>query len=373
MKYYIIAGEASGDLHASNLIKSLIQKDKNAEFRFWGGDLMQKVTSQKPVKHIKELAFMGFLEVALNLKTILKNIRFCKQDIKAYQPDILILVDYPGFNLRIASFAKTLGIRVVYYISPQLWAWKEGRVKSIRKYVDQMLVILPFEKAFYQSHSFESEFVGHPLLDAVGQLDPINRDAFLKSNGLGEEPIIALLPGSRNQEVEKMLAIMLSVRPHFPGYQFVIAGAPSLSETFYEKFTDSKVHFVSNQTYDLLRVSHAALVTSGTATLETALLNVPQVVCYKGSRISYEIAKRLVKNIQYISLVNLIMEREVVKELIQEDLNEKQLVLELEKILQGHARKEVLADYQELRARLGGSGASEKAAQLITQSYASKA
>lgn len=366
MKYYIIAGEASGDLHGSNLIKALIQKDSNAEFRFWGGDLMEQAAGVEPVKHIKELAFMGFLEVVLNLKTILTNIRFCKNDIKSYKPDVLILIDYPGFNLRIAKFAKELGIRVVYYISPQLWAWKEGRVKSIRKDVDQMLVILPFEKEFYEKHSIQVEFVGHPLLDAVGKLGPVDRDSFLERNGLGQEPIVALLPGSREQEVQKMLKTMLSVRSHFSNYQFVIAGAPSLAPSFYEQFTDSKVHFVSNQTYDLLRVSHAALVTSGTATLETALLKVPQVVCYRGSRVSYEIAKRLLKNIKYISLVNLIMGREVVKELIQDELNEKLLVLELNKMLSGPKREQVLKDYQELRGLLGGSGASEKAAELIT-------
>ncbi|HCA08058.1 lipid-A-disaccharide synthase [Chryseobacterium sp.] len=364
MKYYIIAGEASGDLHGSNLMKALLQKDPQAEIRFWGGDLM---TAQGGtlVKHYRDLAFMGFLEVAMNLRTILNNIKFCKEDIKNNKPDVLILIDYPGFNLRIARFAKELGIKVVYYISPQLWAWKEGRVEIIKKYVDEMMVILPFEEDFYKKHGVHSHFVGHPLLDAISSLKEISSEEFKKENGLNEKEIIALLPGSRKQEVEKMLEIMLSVRPHFKNYQFVIAGAPSLPKEFYQKYVDDNVHFVSNRTYDLLRCSKAALVTSGTATLETALLNVPEVVCYRGSKISYAIAKRLVKNIKYISLVNLIMDREVVKELIQTDLNTKNLVEELNKMIEGEKRNRVLADYSLLREKLGGKGASEKAAEVI--------
>lgn len=365
MKYYIIVGEASGDLHASNLMKRLQVRDSQAEFRFWGGDLMASVAGHKPVKHYRDLAFMGFVEVLMNLRTILSNIKFCKADLEAYRPDVLILVDYPGFNLRIARFAKTLGIKVVYYISPQLWAWKEGRVEIVKKYVDEMLVILPFEKAFYQKHGVEAHFVGHPLLDAISGLVPLDREGFKAENGLDEREIIALLPGSRTQEVEKMLEVMLSVRPYFSRYQFVIAGAPSLPESFYRKYVDDDVHFVSNRTYDLLRCSEAALVTSGTATLETALLGVPEVVCYRGSRLSYAIAKRLVKHICYISLVNLIMDREVVKELIQGDLNRENLVSELGKVLQGD-RERILRDYHELRQILGGKGASDKAAAIIT-------
>ena len=364
LKYYIIAGEASGDLHASNLMKAIKGKDENAEFRFWGGDLMTKVSGEKPVKHYRELAFMGFLEVVQNLKTILNNIKFCKADLQKYQPDVLILVDYPGFNLRIAKFAKELGIKVVYYISPQLWAWKEGRVETIKKYVDEMLVILPFEKDFYKKYQVESHFVGHPLLDAISGLKELNVDEFKKENHLNEKEIIALLPGSRKQEITKMLETMLSVRSHFPDYQFVIAGAPSLDKNFYEQFVDADVHFVSNKTYDLLRCSKAALVTSGTATLETALLDIPEVVCYKGSRISYEIGKRLIKNIKYISLVNLIMDREVVKELIQNELTTENLVKELKLIL-GENRNAILSDYQELKEKLGNSGASENAAEII--------
>jgi len=364
MKYYIIAGEASGDLHGSNLMKALKQKDPNAEFRFWGGDLM-KAQGGTMVKHYRDLAFMGFLEVVMNLRTILNNIKFCKEDIQKNRPDVLILVDYPGFNLRIARFAKELGIKVVYYISPQLWAWKEGRVEIIKKYVDEMMVILPFEEDFYRKHGVHSHFVGHPLLDAISDLQEINIEKFKSDNGLNEKEIIALLPGSREQEVEKMLEIMLSVRPHFKNYQFVIAGAPSLPKEFYQKYVDENVHFVSNKTYDLLRCSKAALVTSGTATLETALLNIPEVVCYRGSKISYAIAKRLVKNINYISLVNLIMDREVVKELIQNDLNTKNLVEELNKIISGEKRTQVLNDYELLRGKLGGKGASDHAAEVI--------
>lgn len=345
-------------------MKAIQQKDSNADFRFWGGDLMQKVSGEKPVKHYKDLAFMGFVEVLMNLKTILNNIKFAKKDIQQYQPDVLILVDYPGFNLRIAEFAKKLGIKVVYYISPQLWAWKEGRVETIKKYVDEMLVILPFEKDFYKKHNVDAHFVGHPLLDAISDLKEITADDFKKEFHLNNKEIIALLPGSRKQEVEKMLEKMLSVRPYFKEYQFVIAGAPSLPKDFYEKYVDENVHFVSNRTYDLLRCSKAALVTSGTATLETALLNIPEVVCYKGSKISYAIAKRLVKHINYISLVNLIMDKEVVKELIQEDLNTKNLVHELNLVLNEN-RNRILNDYAELREKLGGKGASENAAEII--------
>lgn len=364
MKYYIIAGEASGDLHGSNLMKALKEKDSRAEFRFWGGDLMQKQGGTL-VKHYRDLAFMGFLEVAMNLRTILNNIKFCKEDIRKNKPDVLILVDYPGFNLRIAKFAKELGIKVVYYISPQLWAWKEGRVEIIRKYVDEMMVILPFEEDFYRKHGVKSHFVGHPLLDEISTLKEIDIDHFKAENSLNGKKIIALLPGSRKQEIEKMLEMMLSVRPYFEDYQFVIAGAPSLEKEFYQQYVDENVHFVSNRTYDLLRCSKAALVTSGTATLETALLNIPEVVCYRGSKISYAIAKRLVKNIKYISLVNLIMDREVVKELIQNELNTKNLTKELQLIIEGDKRKKMLQDYRLLRDKLGGKGASENAADVI--------
>lgn len=346
-------------------MKSLLRKDAAAEFRFWGGDLMSEVAGKPPVKHFKDLAFMGFLEVARNLKTILNNIKFCKKDIAKHQPDVLLLVDYPGFNLRIAEFAKGQNIKVVYYISPQLWAWKEGRVEKIRKYVDEMLVILPFEKEFYSKHKVEAHFVGHPLLDALADLPPLDINDFKKKNGLDSREIIALLPGSREQEVVKMLDLMLSVRNNFSNYQFVIAGAPSLPKTFYENFVDKDVHFVSNKTYDLLRSSKAALVTSGTATLETALLNIPEVVCYCSSFVSYKIAKMVVKNIQYISLVNLIMNEEIVRELIQEELNTNNLINELQNILEGEKRVKMLKNFDLLRKKLGGPGASDKAADII--------
>ena len=278
---------------------------------------------------------------------------------------MLILVDYPGFNLRIAAFAKSLGIKIIYYISPQLWAWKEGRVEKIKNYVDEMLVILPFEKDFYRKHEVDAHFVGHPLLDAISDLQPIDIENFKRENGLNSKEIIALLPGSREQEVAKMLEIMLSVRPFFKDYQFVIAGAPSLPKSFYARYVDENVHFVSNKTYDLLRSSKAALVTSGTATLETALLNIPEVVCYRSSRISYEIGKRVVKNIKYISLVNLIMDEEIVTELIQNDLNTENLVKELNAILVGETRQKMLDDFEFLRQKLGGRGASDHAADII--------
>ncbi len=364
MKYYIIAGEASGDLHGANLMKEIKKKDAQAEFRFWGGDLMQEQGGSL-VKHYKELAFMGFVEVAMNLTTILKNISFCKKDIAAYQPDVVILIDYPGFNLRIAPFVKTLNIPVLYYISPQVWAWKSGRVKTIVKNVDKMLVILPFEKDFYKKWDYEVTFVGHPLIDAIEQREMPDRDEFIAKWNLDQRPIIALLPGSRKQEIQTKLPLMLSVVDDFPDYQFVIAGAPGQDKEYYLPFMRNGVQLVENKTYQLLQLSHAALVTSGTATLETALLKIPEVVCYKGSRISYEIGKRLVKNIEYISLVNLIMEREVVTELIQNDLNYENIKRELSDILEGERRSEMLSDYNQLIRKLGGIGASEKAAEEV--------
>ncbi len=366
MKYYIIAGEASGDLHGSNLMKELKKKDPQAEFRFWGGDLMQQ-QGGTIVKHYRDLAFMGFSEVIMNLRTILNNIKICKKDIQEYKPDAVILVDYPGFNLRIAEFVKSLGIKVYYYISPQIWAWKTGRVHKIKKFVDKMFVILPFEKEFYAKYDFEVDFVGHPLLDAMKNLPEMNLEKFKSEHGLDNRKVIAMLPGSRKQEIKKKLPIMLSVEKDFPEYQFVVAGAPSLDLEFYQEIAGNDLKIVFGKTYDLLRISEAALVTSGTATLETALLNIPEVVCYKGSRISYEIGKRVVKYIKFISLVNLIMDREVVKELIQNELNSKNLKFELEKILTEPKRSQVLNDYKELREKLGGQGASERTAELIVE------
>lgn len=369
MKYYIIAGEASGDLHGSNFMKSLLQQDLNAEFRFWGGDLMQNVGGTL-VKHYRDLAFMGFVEVLMNIRTIAKNLSFCKKDIENFNPDVIIFIDYPGFNLRIAKWAKIKGYKTHYYISPQIWAWKEGRIKDIKRDVDKMYVILPFEKPFYEDkHDFPVDFVGHPLIDAIADRNQIDENDFRTQHKLNDKPIIALLPGSRKQEIKKMLSIMLSMVNHFPDYQFVIAGAPSQDFSFYEQFIDNaNVNFVSNKTYDLLSVSTAALVTSGTATLETALFKVPQVVCYKGSWISYQIGKRLVKHIKYISLVNLIMDKEVVTELIQDELNPKRLKKELSIILDEYERTKFFMNYYELEKKLGGTGASEKVARLIHNS-----
>ena len=328
MKYYIIAGEASGDLHGSNLMKALYKEDPSAEIRFWGGDLMQNVGGTL-VKHYRELSFMGFIEVIFNLKTILNNIKICKKDIQEFQPDVLIFIDYPGFNMRIAKWAKELGMKTHYYISPQIWAWKENRITDIKRDVDKMYVILPFEKDFYEKkHHFPVEFVGHPLIDAIKNRTIVDEIAFRKEHNLDEKPIIALLPGSRKQEITKMLSVMLSVVNDFPDYQFVIAGAPSQEYSFYAPFLKTKnSHFISNKTYDLLSVSSAALVTSGTATLETALFKVPEVVCYKGSWASYQIAKRIV-TLKYISLVNLIMDKEVVTELIQDNCTSKNIKIE---------------------------------------------
>jgi lipid-A-disaccharide synthase len=365
MKYYIIAGEASGDLHAANLMKALKKKDPQADFRFWGGDLMQDVGGTL-VKHYKELAFMGFIEVVMNLRTILKNITLCKKDITNYNPDVIIFVDYPGFNLRIAKWAKTEGYKTHYYISPQIWAWKEGRIKDIKRDVDAMYVILPFEKEFYEDkHNFPVHFVGHPLIDAIAQKQLINPSDFKAEFNLDNRPIIALLPGSRKQEISKMLEVMLSVTKDFKDYQFVIAGAPSQDAAFYSKFTKKQnVNLVMNRTYDILSLATAALVTSGTATLETALFKVPEVVCYKGSTISYQIAKRVI-NLEYISLVNLIMDKPVVKELIQGDFNTKTLKKELSLILEETNRQNLFLDYYDLEKKLGGAGASDKTAQLI--------
>ena len=368
MKYYIISGEASGDLHGSNLMKSLLKVDANADFRFWGGDLMETVGGTL-VKHYKELAFMGFVEVVMNLRTIAKNLSFCKKDIENYNPDAIIFIDYPGFNLRIAKWAKAKGFKTHYYISPQIWAWKEGRIKDIKRDVDQMYVILPFEKDFYEKkHNFPVHFVGHPLIDAISNRTQIDDSEFRKTHNLSDKPIIALLPGSRKQEITKMLSVMLSLVNDYEDYQFVIAGAPGQDYDFYKQFIkQDNVNFINNKTYDLLSLSTAALVTSGTATLETALFKVPQVVCYKGSWISYQIGKRVV-NLDFISLVNLILEKEAVTELIQNDFNKKRLKKELDLILDEYERTKFFIDYYDLEKKLGGKGASLKTATLIFES-----
>lgn len=364
MKYYIIVGEASGDLHASNLIKALKKLDGEAEFRAWGGDLMQAEGAEL-IKHFRDLAFMGFKEVIVNLGTIFKNIRYCKEDIENWKPDVIIFVDYPGFNMRIAEWAKKTGYKTIYYISPQVWAWKEGRAKKLKRDIDKMIVILPFEKDFYKKYGFEVDYVGHPLLDVTSHFQP--DPYFLDSNQLTGKKIVALLPGSRKQEILKKLPIMLSIKKQFPDYKFVIAGAPSIEPSFYKSITgdNEDTSIVYNKTYDLLSYSEAAMVTSGTATLETALLGVPEVVCYLGSKFSYEIGKRLVK-VAFISLVNLIMGKMIVKELIQYDLTSQNLSAELNKLLfNSHYRDEMKANYHLLREKLGGVGASERAANEI--------
>ncbi|MCW3463221.1 lipid-A-disaccharide synthase [Chitinophaga nivalis] len=361
MKYYIIAGEASGDLHGSNLVKQLKQLDTAADIRSWGGDLMEQAGAHV-VKHYKELAFMGFVEVILNLRTILRNMDLCKKDITAFQPDVLVLIDYPGFNLRIAEWAKKQGFRIVYYISPQVWAWKENRVKKIRECVDKMLCILPFEQEFYHKWNYEVEYVGHPLVEVIKAAKDQPADA-----PLADKPVIAVLPGSRKQEVGVKLPIMLTMAKHFPEYQFVVAQAPSLDDEFLLSLTGQhpNVSMVKGQTYNLLRQAKAALVTSGTATLETALFGVPEVVCYKGNPISYVLAKKLIK-VKYISLVNLVMDKLVVKELIQHDLTEANLLRELTGLLKNEAaREQVMKDYATLWHKLGEKDASRRAAEVI--------
>ncbi|BAO55437.1 lipid-A-disaccharide synthase [Nonlabens marinus] len=368
MKYYLIAGEASGDLHGSLLMKELKNQDANAQFRFWGGELMQQHGGVL-VRHYRDLAFMGFVEVLGNLRTILRNINDCKKDIQAFEPDVIIYIDYPGFNFRIMKWARIKGYRNHYYISPQIWAWKENRIKSIKRDVDEMYVILPFEKEFYeQKHQFPVHFVGHPLIDSITQRSKVDHEKFLEEHHLDDRPIVALLPGSRKQEIKNMLQVMLRMTDEFPDYLFVIAGAPGQEKSFYDTFLKKKnVHLIMNRTYDLLSLSHAALVTSGTATLETGLFKVPQVVCYKGSTISYHIAKRIIK-LDYISLVNLIMDRPVVKELIQNEFNKKNLKSELQQLLDSEQRNRIFTDYYNLEKKLGGVGASEKTAQLIYKS-----
>ena len=373
MKYYIIAGEASGDLHGSNLIKELMKKDPSAIIRCWGGDMME-ASGATLVKHYRDLAFMGFIEVVLNLPAILRNMKFCKKDLLAFNPDVVIFIDYPGFNIPIAEFAKKNNLKTVYYISPQVWAWKEGRVKILKKVIDKMLVILPFEKAFYKKWEYDVEYVGHPLVEVIeeSRKSKIENRKLTANNQLPKnehEKTIALLPGSRKQEISKKLPIMLEVCKFFPEYRFVVAQAPSLPDEFILQFTKPfpNVEIVKGKTYDLLLDADAAMVTSGTATLETALFRVPEVVCYKGSPVSYAIAKRLIK-VKYISLVNLIMDKEVVKELIQDELTPENLRDQLNLLLHDPGkRKQLENDYSSLWELLSlGGHASSKAARSIT-------
>lgn len=397
MRYYIIAGEASGDLHGSNLIRELRKRDGSAVVRAWGGDLMQEAGAEL-VKHYRDLAFMGFVEVIKNLPVILGNLRFCKEDILLFKPDALVLIDYPGFNLRIAEWAKQQGFKVIFYISPQVWAWKEGRVRKMKQHIDKMLVILPFEKNYFRDKwNWEVEYVGHPLVEVIDEFRAGSRESGVGSRDTTQQPLraipgvmprilnselsndelsnterptIALLPGSRKQEILKKLPIMLELSRQFPGYHFVVAKAPGQEDSFYEPLLQpyTNVSSVRNETYKLLSQSEAALVTSGTATLETALFGVPEIVCYKGSNISYQIAKRLIK-VKYICLVNLIMDKPVVKELIQDELTVENLHRELTALLTDKERRAALAkDYQELKKLLSQGGhASANAAESITR------
>ncbi len=373
MKYYIIAGEASGDLHGSNLIKELKNINPSSTFRCWGGDLM-KSQCNKLVMHYEDFSYMGFLEVIVNAKKILSYISLCKKDIEEYNPDVIIYIDYPGFNMKIAEWAKTKKLKNHFYISPKVWVWKEHRVKKIKKVVDKMYVILPFEKDFYKNkHNYNVDFVGHPLLDAIDDKKEFSKQKFISENKLSSKPVIALLPGSRNQEIIKLLPIMLDVVSNFNDYQIVIAGAPNKTINYYEKIilsnkdSRSSIKVICNQTYDILRISSAAIVTSGTATLETALFKVPQVVCYKTSMISYLIGRLLIRNLKYISLVNIILDKHVVKELIQNNCNKDNLVFELQKILNKGERSLMLKEYELLHKKLGGKGASKKTAELISK------
>lgn len=372
MRYYVIAGEASGDLHGSNLIKAIRKTDTSASFRCWGGDMMQSAGGEL-VKHYRELAFMGFAEVLMNLRTIFRNLAFCKADIQQHKPDVLILIDYPGFNLRIAEWAKKEGIKVIYYISPQVWAWKENRVKKMKTCIDLMLVILPFEKDYYKNKwQWEVSYVGHPLVEVIDEYE--KKVGELGRTEVGkhgkESEIIALLPGSRKQEILKKLPVMLDVSKDFPDYQFMVAKAPGLDDSFYEPLLAPypNVSSVNQKTYYLLSKARAAVVTSGTATLETALFGVPEVVCYKGNPISYQIAKRII-SIKYISLVNLIMDKLVVTELIQDDMNVMNIRRELSLLLTDSQKQAQLSsDYKALRALLSQGGhASDNAARKISE------
>jgi lipid-A-disaccharide synthase len=368
MNYYVIAGEPSGDLHGSNLLKSIKQVDANSHFRCWGGDLMQ-AQGGEIVKHYKELAFMGFIEVILNLKTILKNIAFCKEDILAHKPDALILIDYPGFNLRIAKWAKQQGIRVFYYISPTIWAWKENRINTVRNCVERMYVILPFEKQFYADRGVEVDYFGHPLVDVLKQEEEkiIPRQEFLKKYNLSEKPIIALLPGSRAQEVKHILPVMMQVIKHFPDYQFVVSAIPSLPKSAYEESTKGfPVAIITNDTYSIMHHSYVGLIKSGTSSLEAALFKLPHIVCYLGNSASFYIAKKLVgSRLQYVSLVNIIPNKEVLKELLQQDFTVPKIVEELQILLTDKKRYEILNDYNLLISMLQDENISLKIANSI--------
>ncbi|HWY12519.1 MAG TPA: lipid-A-disaccharide synthase [Bacteroidia bacterium] len=366
MKYYIIAGEPSGDLHASNFMKELDLLDRSSNYKFLGGDLMQKVSGNKPTIHIGQMAFMGFVDVAKNLGKIKQNFKIVKQDILDYKPDVVILVDYPGFNLRMAKWAKENGFKVFYYISPTVWAWKENRVEIIKKYVDQMFVILPFEEPFYKKRNCHAKFVGHPLLDEIEERKKtlMSREEFLAKNNISSKPLIAVLPGSRKQELERMFDIMLQFKDQFKDYELVIGGTSNIPKQLYDRAIDKGFKVVYDQTYELMSYAKAGVIKSGTSTLEAALFELPEVVCYRAGALSLWIARQVVnKELKYISLVNLIMDREIVKELIQQDMTVKNISEELKKLLDdNNYRSRIINDYKELKTKLGGVGASKRIA-----------
>lgn len=374
MRYYFIAGEASGDLHAANSMKEVLKNDPDAVFGFTGGELMEEVSGVKADIHIKQMAFMGFVDVLKNIRTINKNFKTVKESILAFKADLLVLVDYPGFNLRMAKWATEQGIKTNYYISPTVWAWKEGRVELIRKYTHKLFVILPFEEAFYQKHNLKVYFIGHPLLDAIEQKKPYlqSKVDFIRDNGLSDKPIIAVLPGSRAQEIERMLSIMLEVINDFKDYQFVIAGSSTLGKEHYLPLEKYNIKAVFNQTYELMTYAEAGIIKSGTSTLESALFKLPQVVCYRAGGLSFAIGKRLV-NVKYISLVNLIMDKPVVKELVQNDLTVENISTELNRLLNDKAyRATMIGEYNQLINNLGGGGASAKIAKHLVEDAAQK-
>ncbi len=365
MKYFIVVGEASGDLHGANLIKEILAKDKSAEFQFWGGDLMIEAAGKKAIKHVRELAIMGFLEVIMKLSSIKKNFKDCKQQILDFNPDALIMIDYPGFNLRIAPFAKKNNIRTFYYISPKVWAWKQKRVFKIKKYIDVLFTILPFETEFYKQFDYDVSYVGNPLMDAI---ETYKKEKKIEIEDKSGKPIIAILPGSRGQEIKRVLPLMIQLADSYSNYEFVIAGAPNFSKEYYSQFfKEQDYRILFNKTYPILEAAEAAIVTSGTATLETALFDVPQVVCYKANEASYQIAKRLVK-VKYMSLVNLILNKEAVAELLQDEYNISRFTKEFESIIKGgNKRTEILKNYEDLHHKVGKAGASKRVAEGIIE------
>lgn len=364
MKYYLIAGEASGDLHGANLMNAILEHDPNAEFFVFGGDKMAAVKNTSLRKHISEMSFMGFVEVLMNLNTIKKNMNFCKQDLSKVNPDVVILIDFPGFNLRIAEFAKLNSFKVLYYISPKIWAWNTKRVHKIKKFVDKVYSILPFEKDFYKQYDYEVEYIGNPLKDAIVNYS-YNKD-FKEKFNLDAKPILAILPGSRKMELQKIFPEMILAAKRFNDYQVVVAAAGNLPLDYYHQFNlPENFKLIYNQTYDILNNADLAIVTSGTATLETALFKVPQVVCYKANAISVSIARMVVK-IKFISLVNLIVDRKIVTELIQEDCTADKIENELNRLRKGqHSHAQMMNDYNELFEKVGEPGASERAASSI--------